>query len=194
MPDQVHMIWRLYGDDQDYSNRWRKIKSAFSRHLPAPPDLSDVQKTRGEKGIWQRRFWEHCIRDQADLLAHRDYIWRSPVAAGLVARPTDWEHSSIHRAMARGTSDSHWEKTRYGAVARTGGDSRVGACKVGHDPPYPYRSIVISPSFSAARDWQRIIAVLRPAEDKTKSRCSTSPFSTVHLHTPHRPSEHFTST
>jgi putative transposase len=120
LPDQVHMIWRLYGDDQDYSNRWRKIKSAFSRHLPAPPDLSDVQKTRGEKGIWQRRFWEHCIRDQADLLAHRDYIWRSPVAAGLVARPTDWEHSSIHRAMARGTSDSHWEKTRYGAVARTG--------------------------------------------------------------------------
>ena len=120
LPSEMHMIWRLHGADQDYSGRWRMLKSLFSRHLPAPRNLSPQQKARGEKGIWQRRFWEHCIRDQSDLIAHRDFMWRSPVACGLVARPTDWEHSSIHRAMAQGMTGSDWDRTRFGAVARAG--------------------------------------------------------------------------
>ena len=110
LPDQIHMIWSLPKTDQDYSTRWRLLKSMFSKHLPAP------QQMRGEKGIWQRRFWEHCIRDQADLLAHRDYMWRAPVAAGLVARPTDWQYSSIHQSIARGMLGSDWDKSRFGSV------------------------------------------------------------------------------
>jgi putative transposase len=97
LPAQLMMIVTLPEGDADYSNRWGMMKAVFSRHVPAPADLSDRQLRRGEKGIWQRRFWEHVIRDETDYQWHRAHVLSAPVREGLVARPEMWPHSSIHR-------------------------------------------------------------------------------------------------
>ncbi|MBQ2263612.1 MAG: transposase [Loktanella sp.] len=94
LPAELHMIWTLPAADTDYSGRWRMIKSTFSRHLPASDTRTAVQKRRGEKGIWQRRFWEHVIRDEADLARHMHLIVTAPVRAGLVRRAGDWPYAS----------------------------------------------------------------------------------------------------
>lgn len=96
LPSKLHMIWRLPPGDADFSKRWRLIKSTFSRHCPAPAYVCPSRKARGEKGIWQRRFWEHVIRDKADLQLHRHLIAAAPVHAGSVKRPRDWAYSSVH--------------------------------------------------------------------------------------------------
>lgn len=103
--DVIHTLWTLPEGDSDYSVRWRMLKSLFSRACPAPEIGQSMKLRPGEKGIWQRRFWEHAIRDADDLAAHRRMIFSAPVQAGLVRRPTDWQHSSIHRAVVRGTYD-----------------------------------------------------------------------------------------
>lgn len=108
MPDQLHMIWYLEGSEIDPAASWRQIKSSFSRHMPTPDHRSETQVKRGDKGIWQRRFWQHTIQDYAEYLAHREYMWRLPVAMGHVDRPTDWEFSSIHRNLAKRTSTPKW--------------------------------------------------------------------------------------
>lgn len=97
LPDHLHMIWTLPPGDDDFPRRWSALKSAFSRHLPAAPGRTRRQVARGEKGIWQKRYWEHLIRDEADLGAHRRLIHAAPVQAGLCAREGDWPFSSIHR-------------------------------------------------------------------------------------------------
>ena len=99
LPSVIHTIWTLPPGDADFSNRWSMLKALFSRGLPAPPYRSPAQIRRGERGIWQRRFWEHCIRDADDLAQHVSMIHASPVQAGLCAHPADWLHSSIHRAQ-----------------------------------------------------------------------------------------------
>lgn len=96
LPAELHMIWTLPAGDADFSGRWRMIKSTFSRHLPVPDNLTAVQKRRGEKGIWQRRFWEHVIRDEGDFALHLHLITTAPVRAGLVRRATDWPYASWH--------------------------------------------------------------------------------------------------
>lgn len=103
--DVIHTLWILPDGDSDYSKRWRMLKTLFSRACPAPDVAESMRLRPGEKGIWQRRFWEHAIRDAADLEAHRQMIFAAPVQAGLVRRPVDWPHCSIHRAIARGTYD-----------------------------------------------------------------------------------------
>lgn len=95
LPASLHMIWTLPPDDADYSKRWRLIKSTFSRHCPAP--VSDVKLRPGEKGIWQRRFWEHVIRDQRDFDLHDHLIITAPVTERLVRKPSDWPYASLHR-------------------------------------------------------------------------------------------------
>lgn len=102
LPAVIHTIWTLPGDSADYPNRIGMLKSRFSRALPMPPHRTPAQIARGEKGIWQRRYWEHEIRDRADFNRHRDLIHIAPVQAGLVARPQDWPHSSLHRDLKRG--------------------------------------------------------------------------------------------
>ena len=102
MGDVIHTLWRLPQGDADFSVRWRMLKSLFSRSVDAPEDVSGQRLRPGEKGLWQRRFWEHAIRDADDLAAHRHMIWTAPVQAGLVNRVEQWPHSSIHRAIARG--------------------------------------------------------------------------------------------
>lgn len=97
MPDHLHMIWTLPEDDSDYSTRWALIKANFSRYIPSweTPQLS--RKRKRERGIWQRRFWEHQIRDAIDLENHINYIHYNPVKHGYVHSPVDWKHSSIHK-------------------------------------------------------------------------------------------------
>jgi putative transposase len=96
MPEHLHCIWRLPPEDHDYPLRWRLLKSRFSKSLPPEAD-SRPGRRKGERGIWQRRFWEHLIRDDEDLSRHVDYIHFNPVKHGLVEDPDDWPHSTWHR-------------------------------------------------------------------------------------------------
>ena len=108
LPDHLHAIWRLPEQDQDFSNRWNSIKTGFSRGLPASPSRSESKIAKREKGIWQRRFWEHTIRHERDLSRHVDYVHFNPVKHGLVARVCDWPHSSFHRYVADGRLPRDW--------------------------------------------------------------------------------------
>lgn len=107
LPAVIHTIWSLPPDDAEFSNRWGMLKSLFSRDLPAPAYRTQAQVKRGEKGIWQRRFWEHLIRDADDLAAHRQMIHSAPVQAGLVAHPGDWTWTSLHRDLAQRHRDAN---------------------------------------------------------------------------------------
>jgi putative transposase len=73
LPDHMHCVWTLPGGDADYSSRWKAIKIAFSKSIPKTERLSAVRIAKGERGIWQRRYWEHTIRDDKDYAAHVDY-------------------------------------------------------------------------------------------------------------------------
>jgi REP-associated tyrosine transposase len=107
LPDHLHAIWKLPEDDADFARRWNLIKGGFSRGLPA--ELRSPSKmSKREKGIWQRRYWEHTIRDDADLSRHLDYIHFNPVKHGLVARVLDWPHSSFHQYVKRGVVPIDW--------------------------------------------------------------------------------------
>ena len=108
LPDHLHAIWALPQDDADFSRRWSLIKHNFSRGLPADPDRSRSKFGKREKGVWQRRFWEHAIRNDADLARHVDYIHFNPVKHRLVTRACDWPHSSFHRYVAQGFLPLDW--------------------------------------------------------------------------------------
>ncbi len=107
LPDHLHAIWSLPPGDTDFPMRWNLIKSGFSRGVPAVPRSSSKIAKR-EKGIWQRRYWEHTIRDDADLARHVDYIHFNPVKHGLVSRVCDWPHSSFHQFVSRGVLPADW--------------------------------------------------------------------------------------
>ena len=108
LPDHLHAVWTLPEGDADYSGRWRSIKIAFAKGLPKTERRSAVRLNKGERGIWQRRFWEHTIRDDADYSAHVDYVHVNPLKHGLVERLADWPYSSFHRAVARGVYHQDW--------------------------------------------------------------------------------------
>jgi putative transposase len=108
LPDHMHCLWTLPAGDDDFSGRWRAIKKLFSRSLPAVEARSAVRVRRGERGIWQRRFWEHTIRDENDYAAHMDYIHFNPVKHGLIQHPAEWEFSSFHRCVALGLYPAAW--------------------------------------------------------------------------------------
>ncbi|KIN64629.1 transposase [Sulfitobacter noctilucicola] len=102
LPATIHMLCTLPPDDDAYPARIALLKSQFSRGCPMPPHRTLSQIKRAEKGIWQRRYWEHAIQDAADFDRHRDLIYLSPVHAGLCPRPQDWPHTSLHRDLRRG--------------------------------------------------------------------------------------------
>lgn len=108
LPEHLHCIWELPPGDLDYATRWRLIKAGFARRLPAGEWRSAVRRQRGERGIWQRRFWEHLIRDEADFAAHMDYLHFNPVKHGLVKRVVDWPYSTFHRLVAEGVYSENW--------------------------------------------------------------------------------------
>jgi putative transposase len=102
LPDHLHCLWQLPPEDYDFSTRWMLIKKHVSTRLN-----SGVNHRR-EKRLWQRRFWEHCIRDEADRQRHMDYIHYNPVKHGYAANPGQWQHSSFKQAAAKGLYDEQW--------------------------------------------------------------------------------------
>jgi putative transposase len=108
LPDHLHAIWSLPEDDCDFATRWRLIKSAFSRALPQGERISESRRHKGERGVWQRRYWEHTLRDERDFSRHVDYIHFNPVKHGFVTRVTDWPHSSFHRMVRLGAYPQDW--------------------------------------------------------------------------------------
>lgn len=108
LPDHLHCIWTLPPGDADFSSRWHAVKSAFSRGIAKGERLSHRRRIKGERGIWQRRFWEHAIRDERDFERHADYIHYNPVKHGYVHAVAEWPYSSFHRFVADGIYSSDW--------------------------------------------------------------------------------------
>jgi putative transposase len=108
LPEHMHSIWTLPEDDRDFSIRWSLIKSGFSRAIVRSEAVSSSRAGRRERGIWQRRDWEHWIRDEIDLQRHVDYVHINPVKHGHAKRASDWPHSSIHRFIERGWLSPDW--------------------------------------------------------------------------------------
>ncbi|HUE93801.1 REP-associated tyrosine transposase [Pseudomonas sp.] len=115
MPEHLHLLMRLPDGDHDFSNRIRRIKGNFSRELPRGV-VRASQLLKGERGIWQRRFWEHLIRDERDWQQHFDYIHYNPVKHGQVQRVIDWPHSSFHAYVERGIYPRDWAGGESAAV------------------------------------------------------------------------------
>ena len=108
LPEHLHVMWTLPEGDADYATRWRLIKSSFSRGLPAGEAVSASRAQRAERGIWQRRYWEHTIRDETDFARHADYIHFNPVKHEHVSRVRDWPFSSFHRMVRLGIFPKDW--------------------------------------------------------------------------------------
>ena len=108
LPEHLHAIWTLPAEDDDYPRRWCAIKALFSRGLSKGEPVGPSRRMRGERGIWQRRYWEHTIRDDRDYAAHIDYVHFNPVKHGLVGHVADWRYSSFHRSVARGIYPPDW--------------------------------------------------------------------------------------
>lgn len=117
LPDHLHAVWRLPEGDADFPVRWRKLKARFTRAVggrvgdsptanPWPRSESKIRK--GERGLWQRRYWEHMIRDADDWRRHVEYCWINPVKHGLVGAVRDWPLSSFHRDVRRGLVPEDW--------------------------------------------------------------------------------------
>lgn len=107
LPDHLHAVWTLPQEDDDFAGRWRSIKSRFTRAL-VKSDAELVRNSEGEYDLWQRRDWEHTIRDDVDLARHVDYIHFNPVKHGLVEQVGDWPYSSFHRFVRRGLCPADW--------------------------------------------------------------------------------------
>jgi putative transposase len=108
LPDHLHCIWTLPAGDTDFTNRWRLIKAGFARQLSVTEGRSRVRRVRGERGIWQRRFWEHAVRDERDYAAHMDYLHFNPVKHGYVGRVSEWPYSSFGRCVVSGIYPPDW--------------------------------------------------------------------------------------
>ncbi len=108
LPDHLHALLTLPLNDKDYSTRWALIKAGFSRQLPKDERINRSRKSKGERGIWQRRFWEHLIRDDQDYENHVNYIHYNPVKHGYVERAVDWSYSTIHAYISDGVLRNDW--------------------------------------------------------------------------------------
>ena len=108
MPDHLHAVWTLPTGDSNYALRWASIKRRFSFALPREESLSQTRIRRVERGIWQRRFSEHLIRDDVDFQRHVDYIHFNPMKHGYVPRVADWPYSTFHRYVKHGMYPLDW--------------------------------------------------------------------------------------
>jgi len=108
LPDHLHAIWTLPLADSDYATRWMLIKMGFSRTLPKVERVSTSRRSKGERGIWQRRYWEHTLRDDDDFRRHMDYVYFNPVKHGYVTNPVEWPYSSLHRYIRNGMLPVDW--------------------------------------------------------------------------------------
>ena len=108
LPEHLHAIWTLPPGDADFKTRWALIKAGFSRGIPRTEERSASRRSRDERGIWQRRYWEHQIRDEEDFRRHVDYIHWNPVKHGWVTRVVDWRWSTFHRYVDLGIYPPDW--------------------------------------------------------------------------------------
>ena len=121
LPDHLHALWSLPNGDDDFTTRWMLIKAGFSRifrretlsgfasGLTPTYDYDKLRRAnRGERSIWQQRFWEHLIRDDEDFANHIEYIHYNPVKHGLAKSPIDWPHSTFKSFVDQGLYEAHW--------------------------------------------------------------------------------------
>lgn len=110
LPDHLHFIWNLPHDDGNFSSRISRVKGLFTRAVVAirPRALPASRQRRGEQVVWQRRFWEHAIRDERDLANHLDYIHYNPVKHAVASCPHAWPYSSFHRWVRTGQYSRDW--------------------------------------------------------------------------------------
>lgn len=112
LPDHLHAIWSLPPGDAAYPARWGWVKKTFSqRHLGsggAEQERSDSRVRNRRRGVWQRRFWEHMIRDEDEFEAYFDYVHWNPVKHGWVRNTADWPHSTFHRWVKAGVYPPDW--------------------------------------------------------------------------------------
>ncbi|MDH5444768.1 MAG: transposase [Gammaproteobacteria bacterium] len=113
LPEHMHFIWTLPKGDDDYAGRIRLIKMLFSKKLSKDERRSSVRIHKGERGIWQRRYWEHTIRNERDYVQHMDYLHYNPVKHGYVNKVIDWPYSTFRRLVCQGMYPECWgtEKT-----------------------------------------------------------------------------------
>ena len=104
LPEHLHAVITLPDGDSHYSRRWRSIKGGFSHSL-FRAGVALEKDSRGEYRLWQRRFWEHTIRDERDLETHVHY---NSVKHGLVSRVIDWPWFSFHRFVRLGWASPNW--------------------------------------------------------------------------------------
>lgn len=120
MPEHLHTIWQLPPGDGDYALRWSLVKAGFSRKVAKGEAVNKSRAERGERGIWQRRYWEHQIQDDDGLQRHVDYIHYNPVKHGHARRAADWPHSSIHHYIKDGLLDENWGASTRDNTGRFG--------------------------------------------------------------------------
>ena len=108
LPDHLHAIWTLPPGDADFASRWRLIKTAFSRAVVTGERRSPSREVKGERGIWQRRYWEHTLRDESDFARHCDYIHFNPVKHGHAGTVHEWPYSSFQRFVRLGVYPVDW--------------------------------------------------------------------------------------
>jgi putative transposase len=108
LPEHMHCVITLPQGDDDFSTRIKAIKIRFARAIPPAEHRSRVRAARRERGIWQRRFWEHAIRNERDYARHVDYVHFNPVKHGLVAFARDWPYSTFHRLVKLGLYSADW--------------------------------------------------------------------------------------
>ena len=130
LPDHLHALWTLPSGDGDYSGRWSVIKKDFTTRFLASGgkdnQISAGKEREGRRGVWQRRFWEHAIRDEDDFQTHFDYIHYNPVKHGLVNCPGEWGPSSFHRWVARGVYPAGWACGQHPPPVFTGAEEDFG--------------------------------------------------------------------
>jgi len=120
LPEHLHMLMTLPINDHDFATRWMLIKSEFSRKLPKHERINVSRRGKRERGIWQRRYWEHVIRSEDDFSRHVEYIHYNPVKHGHVSIAVDWPYSTIHQYIKRGLVNPDWaycgmdESTAFG--------------------------------------------------------------------------------
>lgn len=108
LPDHLHCVWTLPPNTDDFPIRWRLIKLLFSKGLPHSERLSVSRQRRSERGIWQRRYWEHTLMTEEDFARHIDYVHVNPLKHGYVQRIADWPYSTFHRYVAEGLLSVDW--------------------------------------------------------------------------------------
>jgi len=110
LPDHLHCIWTLPPGDADFATRWRLIKTWFTKHCdPAIRiETNPARTAKREQALWQHRYWEHVLRDEADVIRHVEYVHFNPVKHGLVSSAREWPYSSFRRYVEAGLYPADW--------------------------------------------------------------------------------------